>query len=188
MVCTICDDISERYARELADNPSLARELERIRELERSGANGQEVAERAAELQKKLEAPRTEAPPTDTVSNRSRPPRDGDTNYVVENPANPGETITDIDKVGGGTLWEEKTATGQDPRINTQNWVQKHVLRKLDSYVRARQYLAGYENAPLGIDFTQPGATPEFKAAVEQAVQQWKAAHPGVEVTVRWAS
>jgi hypothetical protein len=70
--------------------------------------------------------------------------------------------------------------------MNAQQWVQKHVLRKLDSYVRARQYLPGYEDATLGLDFTQPGATTEFRAAVEQAVEQWKTAHPGVRVTVRW--
>lgn len=63
----------------------------------------------------------------------------------------------------------------------------RNVNGKLDSYVRARQYMPGYENAPLGLDFTQPGATPAFKQAVEQAVEQWKSANPGVDVTVRWA-
>ena len=50
-----------------------------------------------------------------------------------------------------------------------------HVTGKLDSYLRARQYMPGYEQAPLGLDFTQPGATPAFRAAVENAVSQWKA-------------
>jgi phage-related protein len=69
MVCTICEEIAERYARELADNPALARELESIRELERSGARGSEVAERAAELQKKIELSRSgHAPPTEVRS------------------------------------------------------------------------------------------------------------------------
>jgi hypothetical protein len=117
-----------------------------------------------------------------------RPPQDGDKNYVVDNPNDPSDTITDIDRVESGTLWEEKTATGQDPRIDIPGWVQRNVARKLDSYLRARQYLPGYENAPFGLDFTQPGATPEFRAAVEDAVRQWMAAHPGVPVTVRWAS
>jgi uncharacterized protein YukE len=125
--------------------------------------------------------------PGDGASNRIRPPQDGDSNYVVHNPADPSDTITDIDRVDGGTLWEEKTATGQHPGMNIQNWVQKNVHGKLDSYVRARQYLPGYENAPLGLDFTQSGATPQFKAAVEQAVDQWKASNPGVDVAVRWA-
>ncbi|MFJ3214891.1 WXG100 family type VII secretion target [Kitasatospora sp. NPDC086801] len=121
------------------------------------------------------------------VSNRVRPPREGDTNYVVDNPSDLSDTITDIDRVENGTLWEEKTATGQDPRMDPQKWVQKNVVKKLDSYIRARPYLEGYENAPLGMDFTEPGATPQFRAAVEQAVEDWKAANPGVDVSVRWA-
>ena len=123
----------------------------------------------------------------DGTSNRIRPPVEGDTNYVVDNPDDLSDTVTDIDRVEGGTLWEEKTATGQNPNMDTPSWVQKNVVGKLNSYTRARQYLTGYENAPLGLDFTQPGATPEFKAAVEQAVEEWKAANPGVPVTVRWA-
>jgi hypothetical protein len=78
-------------------------------------------------------------------------------------------------------------AAGPDPRMDAAKWVQKNVAGKLDSYVRARAYLPGYENASLGLDFTQPGATSEFKATVEEAVEQWKAANPGVPVTVRWA-
>ena len=120
-------------------------------------------------------------------SNRIRPPQEGDTNYVVDNPNDLSDTVTDIDRIQDGTLWEEKTATGQDPRMNIQSWVQKNVAAKLDSYVRARQYLPGYEQAPLGLDFTQPGATSAFRAAVEQAVDQWKTTNPGVNVTVRWA-
>jgi hypothetical protein len=46
-------------------------------------------------------------------------------------------------------LWEEKTATGQDPRMNVQSWVQKNLAGKLDSYLRARQYLPGYEAHPI---------------------------------------
>jgi hypothetical protein len=125
---------------------------------------------------------------SDGASNRIRPPHDGDRNYIVDNPDDLSDTITDIDYVDNGTLWEEKTATGQDPRMDTQKWVQKNVVGKLNSYVRARQYLPGYENAPLGLDFTEPGATPEFRAAVEQSVAEWKSSNPGVDVTVRWAS
>lgn len=125
--------------------------------------------------------------PADGMSNRVRPPVEGDTNYVVDNPSDLSQTITDIDRVEGGTLWEEKTATGQDPRTNIPNWVTKNVTGKLNSYLTARQYMPGYENAPLGMDFTQSGATPEFRAAVQQAVDDWQAAHPGVPVTVRWA-
>lgn len=126
--------------------------------------------------------------PADGMSNRVRPPVDGDTNYVVDNPDDLSDTVTDIDHIEDGTLWEEKTATGQNPNMDFQKWVDKNVVKKLNSYVRARQYMPGYENAPLGLDFTEPGATPQFQAAVEQAVEQWIAANPGAQVTVRWAS
>lgn len=121
------------------------------------------------------------------LSNRVRPPQDGDREYIVDDPAVPGRTITDVDHIDGGTLWEEKTATGQDPRMDTNSWISKNILRKLDSYVQARPYLTGYEDAPLGIDFTKSGSTPEFRTAVENAVKDWEAKNPGIPVTVRWA-
>lgn len=126
--------------------------------------------------------------PGDGASNRIRPAVDGDTNYVVDNPSDPSETITDIDRVDNGTLWEEKTATGQDTRMDIPAWVNRNVTGKLNSYVQARQYMPGYENAPLGLDFTRAGATPQFQQAVQDAVDQWKAANPGIPVAVRWAS
>lgn len=43
--------------------------------------------------------------------------------FVVDNPNDLSDTITDIDRVQDGTLWEEKTATGQDPRMETERWV-----------------------------------------------------------------
>ncbi|WP_194925540.1 hypothetical protein [Catenulispora pinisilvae] len=122
------------------------------------------------------------------LSNRVRPPQAGDREYVVHNPNDPSDTITDYDEVGqDGKLWEEKTATGQDPRMDTTKWLNKNVTTKLDSFLRGRQYAQGYENASFGIDFTEPGATPEFKAAVEKAVTDWEAKN-GVDVEVRWAS
>lgn len=123
----------------------------------------------------------------DGFSNRDRPPREGDTNYVVDNPENWADTITDIDRIEDGVLWEEKSATGRDPRVNVDKWIAKHVFKKLDSYVRARPYMNGFENAPIGISFTEPGATPEFRAAVESGIAEWRAKHPDVDVRVRWA-
>ncbi|WP_018565597.1 hypothetical protein [Streptomyces sp. PsTaAH-124] len=125
--------------------------------------------------------------PADHASNRERPPREGDTNYIVDNPENWADTITDIDRIDGGILWEEKTATGRDPRVNVNKWIAKHVFKKLDSYVRARHCMSGYEGAPLGLDFTEPGATSEFRAAVESGVAEWVTRNPGVDVRVRWA-
>ncbi|ORT57950.1 hypothetical protein [Streptomyces sp. CB03238] len=123
----------------------------------------------------------------DGFSNRERPPLEGDTNYVVDNPDNWADTVTDIDRIEGGILWEEKTATGRDPRVNVEKWIAKHVFKKLDSYVRARPYMEGFENAPIGLSFTEPGATPEFRAAVESGVADWRAKNPDVQVEVRWA-
>ncbi|MFJ7902306.1 hypothetical protein ACIQ6V_17735 [Streptomyces sp. NPDC096198] len=128
-----------------------------------------------------------EARGEDGLSNRDRPPREGDSNYVVDNPHNWADTITDIDRIENGTLWEEKTATGRDPRFNAEKWIAKHVFKKLDSYVRARPYMPGFEDAPIGISFTEPGATPEFRAAVQSGVADWQLKHPDVDVKIRWA-
>ena len=125
--------------------------------------------------------------PRDGVSNRERPPVEGDTNYQVDNPNDLSDTITDIDRIEDGVLWEEKTATGAHPNMNYQKWIAKNVDGKLDAYVRARQYLPGYTNAPIGMSFTEPGATPAFRSAVESAIDNWRAAHPGVDVRIRWA-
>jgi hypothetical protein len=128
-----------------------------------------------------------DAPRSTEISNRVRPPQDGDVEYKVYDPNDPGHTITDIDQVADGTFWEEKSATGQNPRMDTRVWIQDRLITKLNSYVEAREYLPGWEHAPFGVDFTKPGATVEFRAAVEQAVDQWKAENPGIDVTVRWA-
>ncbi|MEU1944586.1 putative T7SS-secreted protein [Streptomyces sp. NPDC020125] len=124
--------------------------------------------------------------PADGKSNRERPPLEGDTNYIVDNPADWSDTITDIDKIQDGVLWEEKTATGQNPNMKVEPWINKHVFKKLDSYVRARTHLEGWEDAPIGLHFTEQGATPAFKNAVEAGVESWRQSHPGVDVRVRW--
>ncbi|HTW01395.1 MAG TPA: hypothetical protein VMF87_13940 [Streptosporangiaceae bacterium] len=122
------------------------------------------------------------------VNNYIRPPVEGDTNYQVFDPNDKGVTITDIDKISDGKLVEEKSATGQDPRMDIPSWVQQNVTGKLDSYYQAREYMPGYANAPFEIEFTQPGATPQFQQAVEQAAAQWQAAHPGTPVTIQWSN
>lgn len=122
------------------------------------------------------------------LSNRVRPPRIGDRGYVVHNPNDPSDTITDFDDIRpDGRLWEEKRCTGEDPRMNIPAWISENVDKKLDSYKRARQYAEGFENAQFGLDFTRPGATPQFKEAVEQAVADWEKKN-GVDVEVSWAS
>lgn len=170
----------------------LSAAAESVPELEAVDAETTQVSQTLDRELAETEARDPQEPPTEDtggeLSNRVRPPRPGDRSYVVHNPNDPSDTITDFDEVGhDGRLWEEKTATGQDPRIDVQKWVGKNVVKKLDSYLRGRPYAQGYENAPFGIDFTEPGATPEFKAAVEQAVRDWEAKN-GVDVEVRWAS
>ncbi len=112
---------------------------------------------------------------------------EGDTNYQVNNPDNPSDTITDIDRIENGTLWEEKSATGQNPNMDIGKWTAKHVTTKLNSILRARQYMPGFEDAPIGLDFTEAGATPEFRSAVEGTAEAWRGANPGVSLLVRWA-
>lgn len=101
--------------------------------------------------------------------------------YVVDDPADPGRTITDVDHK---TLWEEKSAmTAGD--IN--KWVAKHIDKKFGSYLDARQYMPGYEQAPIGFRFTRAGATPEFRGAVEDAVNRLRASHPDVTIRLEWS-
>jgi hypothetical protein len=125
--------------------------------------------------------------PDDNVNNYIRPPVEGDTNYQVFDPYDKGTTITDIDKVSGGTLVEEKSFTGASTQAQNEAWVQRQIIPKLDRYVEARQYMPGYENAPLGVDLTD-GANPQLQQAVTQAVDNWKQANPGVPVTVQWGN
>jgi hypothetical protein len=128
-----------------------------------------------------------DAPRSTEISNRVRPPQNGDVEYKIYDPNDPGHTITDIDRVADDPFWEEKTATGLHPLMDTQKWIRDQLIKKLNSYAEGQQYLPGWEHAPFGVDFTKPGATEQFRAAVEQAVAQWKTANPGIDVTIRWA-
>jgi hypothetical protein len=101
-----------------------------------------------------------------------------------------GRTITDIDRIEGGILWEEKTAvdardwlTGED---RTQQWVAKHIDKKFDDYQEAKSHMPGYEDAPVGFHFTRPGVDPEFRAAVEDAVSDLREQNPGTTIHLRW--
>ncbi|WP_433349662.1 hypothetical protein [Micromonospora sp. CA-111912] len=78
---------------------------------------------------------------------------EGKRDYDVYDPES-GDRITDIDHIEGGVLWEEKSAIFGD-----ESWLNKHVNRKVDACLRARQNLPGYENAPIGFRFTNPAKT-----------------------------
>ncbi|HEY8372661.1 MAG TPA: hypothetical protein VIL00_07955 [Pseudonocardiaceae bacterium] len=109
---------------------------------------------------------------------------EGKRELVVDDPKDPGRTITDIDHIENGVLWEEKSAV---TAADINKWISKHIYKKFNSYLDARQYIPGYEQAPIGFRFTNPGADPAFKAAVESAVAKLRADNPGVKIIVEWA-
>jgi RHS repeat-associated protein len=102
----------------------------------------------------------------------------------VVDPTNPGRTITDIDHIDQGVLWEEKSATWAG---NNKKWVDKQITKKLGAYVEARQHLPGYENAPIGIRFTEPGMESGLRGEVESAVTRFRQNNPGVDVRLEFA-
>ncbi|OPC82261.1 hypothetical protein B4N89_16160 [Embleya scabrispora] len=111
---------------------------------------------------------------------------EGKSDQDVYDPAVPnnGRRITDIDHVENGVLWELKTAIGAG---NIEEWIPKHITKKMTAYLDARQHLHGYEQAPIGLRFTRSGAEPAFRREVENAVNQFRAEHPGVDVRLEWA-
>jgi hypothetical protein len=109
---------------------------------------------------------------------------EGQREVSVADPADPGRTITDIDDVRDGVLWEEKSATWAG---DEKKWVTKQVISKLESYLEARQHLPGYENAPIGLRMTEPGVQPSLRAAIESAIDDFRKAHPGVEIRLEFA-
>jgi hypothetical protein len=109
---------------------------------------------------------------------------EGKRDYVVDDPADPSRTITDIDRIEDGALWEEKSATSA---VNIDKWVAKHIDKKFDSYLEARRHLPGYEEAPIGFKFTEPAADPEFRSAVEDAVDGLRKSHPDVTIRLEWS-
>lgn len=130
--------------------------------------------------------PDGEPVPADAASNLIRPPLDGDTRYTVYNPNDPDHPLTEIDSIENGMLVEQKRTTGQDPDMDIPDWVEKNVTTRLYKYEAAREFLPGFENAPIKLVFTEPEATPEFQSAVEDAVNYWKTVNPGVQVSVEW--
>jgi len=107
---------------------------------------------------------------------------EGETNLDVFDPYS-GHTITDIDLINGGTLWEEKSAWwAQDDNA----WVAKNIYGKFESYLEARRYLpARYANAPIGFAFEQAPDVP-LGAAVVNAVDQLRADNPSVTIYLQW--
>jgi hypothetical protein len=113
------------------------------------------------------------------------------TSIVSIPPANPGRSVTDIDRIEGNTLWEEKTAVEARNRITgldtTTRWVYENITRKFARLLEARRYLPRYyEHAAIGFHFKTPGADPNFRIAVEAEIETLRAAHPDVTIRVQW--
>lgn len=107
-----------------------------------------------------------------------------DHDVPIDEPGNTGRTITDIDRPQDGVLWEQKSAVNAG---DVNRWVNKHITDKIEAYIEARQHIAGYEHAPVGVEFTRAGADPAFRAAVEKAVADLRIKHPDVTILVKWA-
>jgi hypothetical protein len=118
-------------------------------------------------------------------------PLEDKTNFLVTEPANPGRNVTDIDRIEGNTLWEEKTAVNARHRITgadeTARWIYENITRKFGRLLEARRYLPRYyEHAEIGFHFKTPGVDPDFKNAVEAAIETLRAAHPEVTIRLKW--
>ncbi|MFJ8646176.1 hypothetical protein ACIRNI_08625 [Streptomyces sp. NPDC093546] len=118
--------------------------------------------------------------------------KEGDTEIQIDDPNDLSNTITDIDLVRGGVLWENKTVTARKlTQEQLQKWVDKHVGKKIKGYKTARPLLAGYEDAPIGIRFEDPAIlqiNPGLKDLVAQRMQELKAIHPDVDIRLDWPS
>jgi hypothetical protein len=103
-------------------------------------------------------------------------------NVQVSDPADPGKTLGDIDRIEEGILWEEKSAVDA---IDPVAWAAKHIVRKFQSYLEMRNHLPGYEQAEIGFDFeTLPWD--DLRVEVEAAVGRLRQAHPDETIHLRF--
>jgi RHS repeat-associated protein len=115
---------------------------------------------------------------------------EGQTGIQVVDPANTGRTITDIDRVASGILWEQKSATSAINPITkadtTAAWIEKNITQKFAKILDARQHLKGYEDAPVGFQFTRKGVDPAFKSAVESEITRLRGIYTDIKIYVQW--
>ncbi|WP_157561354.1 hypothetical protein [Mycobacterium sp. E802] len=109
---------------------------------------------------------------------------EGATEIQIDQPGNLGTTITDIDRVENGVLWEEKSATSAG---NVEQWVNKQFVNKMEKYIESQQYIAGYEKSPIGVRFTNPGGDPALRTAIEQAAADLRVKYTDATILVDWA-
>ncbi|MFB6525558.1 hypothetical protein [Streptomyces sp. NPDC056399] len=118
--------------------------------------------------------------------------KEGDEEIQIVDPNDPGRTITDIDLVRNGVLWENKTVSARKlTQEQLQKWVDKHIGKKIAGYKEARPLLAGYERAPIGIRFEDPAIlniNPGLKDLVVQRMKELKSIHPDVDIRLDWPS
>ena len=111
---------------------------------------------------------------------------EGRTEYAFKDPAT-GQFISDVDRIEGGVLWEDKTAPGaQDAKA----WAQSQVYDKLQKYVRGQavsKELAEYREAPIGLRLDAPiDIEPELRDAVEEVIARFQRENPDVDVRVEY--
>jgi RHS repeat-associated protein len=124
-------------------------------------------------------------------SGNTKGPLEGEIEYEVYDPAKRGRTITDIDKIEGNVLWEEKGAVNATNRITgadeTTAWLSKNITAKFNKIIEARTHLPSfYKDSEIGFHFTTPGADANFRAAVETEIQNLRIANPGVKILTKW--
>jgi len=108
---------------------------------------------------------------------------EGRSNIVVRAPGS-NVDITDVDRVSGGVLWELKSAAAAP---DSSIWIKEQMFDKFDRFIEARRLLPGYQDAPIGFDFTGSDIYPPFRQAVESAVKALRSGFPDVTVYLRWA-
>jgi hypothetical protein len=109
-------------------------------------------------------------------------PLDGKRQIEVRDPAS-AKLITDIDLVEYGVLWEEKSAVFA---TDVAKWVSKQITGKFTSYLRARQHLPGYQDAPIGFRFPRKPVDPARERAIIVGIDSLRSTNPGVDIRLEW--
>ncbi|GAA0964262.1 Hint domain-containing protein [Actinocorallia libanotica] len=107
-------------------------------------------------------------------------PLEGEEEYDVYDPVTKNR-ITDIDKIENGVLWELKSVLYGD-----EQWLDKQVTKKLDKYLKAREHIEGYENAPIGFRFTSDRMDPRFRTALENHFDRLRRENPGLDLRLEF--
>ncbi|WP_433385068.1 hypothetical protein [Micromonospora sp. KLBMP9576] len=66
-------------------------------------------------------------------------------------------------------------------------WVEKQVDRKIRRYIEAQRHIKVYENAPLGLCFTDPGLPSWLRGPVEQRIRELRV-ELSADIRLEWPS